>query len=127
MNESLRANSNYPPMSDLEWLEAPFNQPDPPEKTFNLAISCSLSKDVQVDTDDYGYGARSDDAPVINNPWNEYTYSEKTIEEILVFAKECAQYFLSHQDYKVKPKYTLMKLAKSCEGWTIDEENAEQV
>lgn len=125
-NESLRANSNYPPMTQSQWNAAPFNQIDSPEEAFKVAVSCSLSKDTEVISDDYDEldsykGLR------INNAWNAYVETEKTIDEILLFAKEAAQYFLSNKNFKVRPKYTLMKLAKSCEGWTVDEENAEQV
>ena len=56
-NESLRANSNYPPMSQSEWDRAPFNQPDPDEMDFDVTCSQSLSKTVTVVTNNYIPGA----------------------------------------------------------------------
>lgn len=119
-NESLRANSNYPPMSQSEWDNAPWNQEDPPERTFSIAVSCSMSKDVDVTTSNY------DGDDQVEEPWNEYTATEKTPSEVFEFAKEAAEYMLSHNDFKVRPKYTLKKIIDSCQGWNIDEENAEQ-
>ena len=34
---------------------------------------------------------------------------------------------LSNKDFKIKSKYGLKKMIDSCTGWSIDEENAEQV
>lgn len=125
-NESLNSNSNYPLMSQSEWDNAPWNIEDLPEKNFAITVSCSLSKDTEVTSNNYDetgfYGAGS-----LNEPYNEYTRSEKTIKQIIDFAKEAAQYFLTNNDFKVRPKYTLKKIADSCEGWTVDEENVEQI
>ena len=52
-NESLNGNSNYPPMSQSEWDNAPWNQNDPEEKEFKVTISQTLSKSTTVTTSDY--------------------------------------------------------------------------
>lgn len=52
-NESLNGNSNYPPMSQSEWDNAPWNQSDPEEKEFEVTVSQTLSKSITVTTSDY--------------------------------------------------------------------------
>lgn len=52
-NESLNGNSNYPPMSQSEWDNAPWNQSDPEEKEFKVTVSQTLSKSTTVTTSDY--------------------------------------------------------------------------
>ena len=45
-------NWDYPAGADTP--DAPWNEKDPPEKLFNITVSCSLSKDVDVTSIDYG-------------------------------------------------------------------------
>ena len=54
-NESLKSNSNYPPMTQSQWNEASFNEVDPPKKEVTVCCSQSLSKSVNIlaDYDDY--------------------------------------------------------------------------
>ena len=52
-NESLSPNSNYPAMSQSQWDSAPFNEPDVPEKEFDVTISQTLSKSTSIYTQDY--------------------------------------------------------------------------
>lgn len=111
---------NYPPGAAND-PNAPWNEKDQPEKPFSVAVSCSLSKDIDVTSTEYD----SDDK--LDCPWNDYTESEYTPSEIIEFAKKCAEYMLSNKDYKVKSKYGLKKMIDSCTGWNTDEENAEQV
>lgn len=111
---------NYPPGAANN-SDAPWNQKDPPEKSFSVAVSCSLSKDVDVASINY------DNNDILNCPWDDYAASEYTPSEIIEFAKQCAEYMLSNRDFKVKSKYGLKKMIDSCIGWNMDEENAEQV
>lgn len=53
-------NYNYPIGADTP--DAPWNQTDVPELTFDVAISQSLSKSIQVTTNDYVEGEISEDA-----------------------------------------------------------------
>lgn len=111
-------NYNYPMGADTK--DAPWNQEDPPEKSFDVTVSCSLSKDTNITSTDYDYDNE------LNNPWGDYTTSEYTPSEIIEFAKQCAKYMLSKEDFKVKSKYGLKKMIDSCTGWNTDEENIEQ-
>lgn len=120
-NESLNPNSNYPPMSQSEWDSAPWNQEDPEEKEFNLAVSCSLSKDTSVVSCNYD----GDDS--LEDPVDEYKMDYYTIEDIIEFAEEAAKYMIAHEDYTMAHKFQLKRLIESCKGWTVDEFNVEQV
>ena len=117
-------NWDYPMGADTP--DAPWNEVDPPEKTFDIAVSCSLSKDTEVTSDNYNetgfYGAGS-----LNEPWVEYTDNEYTVEQIIDFAKQCAELMLAKHDYSIKSKWGLRRMIDSCTGWNTDEENAEQV
>ena len=115
-------NYDYPAGADTP--DAPWNEVDPPEQLFNLAISCSLSKNAEVTSNNYEEDEFSN---TINEPWNAYIDQEYTVDQIIYFAKKCAEYMLSNKDYKVKSKYGLEKMIDSCTGWNVDEENAEQV
>lgn len=111
---------NYPPGAAND-PNAPWNQKDLPKKLFSVAVSCSLSKDVDISSINYDFDDKLD------CPWDDYTESEYTPSEIIEFAKQCAEYMLSNKDYKVKSKYGLKKMINSCTGWNTDEENIEQV
>ena len=50
-NESLRANSNYPPMSQSDWDNAPFNQPSEQIEEIEATVSLTLSKNVKIKMD----------------------------------------------------------------------------
>ena len=117
-------NWDYPMGADTPY--APWNEVDPPEKTFDITISYSLSKDIEVTSDNYdetGFNG----AGSLNEPWVEYTNNEYTVEQIIDFAKQCAELMLTKQDYSIKSKRGLKIMLDSCKGWTVDEENAEQV
>lgn len=117
-------NYDYPAGADTP--DAPWNEVDPPEKTFDITISYSLSKDIEVTSDNYdetGFNGESS----LNEPWNAYTDNEYTVDQIIDFAKKCAEYMLNKHDYSIDNKFTLKKMIDSCKGWTVDEENAEQV
>lgn len=126
MNPSLRKNSNYPPMSDSEWARAPFNQVDPPEKTFNVSVSYSISRDVDVTTTEYDEEG-CNGAGEMYNPLEAYSDSYKSIEEIITFAKDSAAYFLANHNNALGNKFFLHNMLDSCEGWVVDEGNAEQI
>lgn len=52
-NESLRVNSNYPPMSQSDWDNAPWNEEILPDKEIEVTVSITLSKTVKVTVNDY--------------------------------------------------------------------------
>ena len=52
-NESLRANSNYPPMSQSDYDRAPWNEVELPPKEVEVTISAIASKTTKVPVRDY--------------------------------------------------------------------------
>ena len=52
-NESLSATSNYPPMSQSDWDNAPWNQEDNPYKKIIVTVCLSISKEVEIEVNDY--------------------------------------------------------------------------
>lgn len=116
-------NWDYP--AGVDTPDAPWNQVDPPEKDFNIAVSCSLSKDTTITTDDYD--GIDENSIVPNEIWNTYTEQEYTVDEIIDFARHCAEYMLNKKDFGLKSKYGLKQVIDSCNGWVVDEENAEQI
>ena len=52
-NESLRANSNYPPMSQSDWDRAPWNEVELPPKEVEVTVSVTISKTTKVPVMDY--------------------------------------------------------------------------
>lgn len=111
-------NYDYPVGADTP--NAPWNQIDPPEKEFDILISCIISKDTNIVTNNY------QDDDTLKEPWTDFTNSEYTIKDIIEFAKKCAEFMLNKKDYSIKSKYELDRMIKSCTGWDVDEEIVEQ-
>ena len=53
-NLSLRADSNYPLMTQSEWDSAPFNEVEPEEKEFTMSYQMTLSFEAKVMSTEYG-------------------------------------------------------------------------
>ena len=52
-NASLRANSNYPPMSQSDYDRAPWNEVELPPKEVEVTVSITISKTTKVPVMDY--------------------------------------------------------------------------
>ena len=50
-NTSNHSNSNYPPMSQSDWDNAPFNQPSEQIEEIEATVSLTLSKNVKIKMD----------------------------------------------------------------------------
>ena len=91
---------------------------NPPEKSFNVTISCSLSKDVTVYSNDYN-------CEELNNPFNAYVKHHYTISNLLNILSNIAKEKLNeklNENYMNKWKQIL----EDCKGWIVDEEIVEQ-
>jgi len=140
---------NYPMMSASELSRAPWMQEEPPEKSFEITCSQSLSKTVTVWTDNYipgasgcdyepdgegGYYASGwqDDPDTSDTNWAE-EYKEngfKTPLELIGLLKEYLEKDLRNiqkdmlpndRSYKATKARMLKGLIEECEGWTNDE------
>ena len=128
---------NYPPGAAHD-PNAPYNQVSLPEVEFDVTCSISLSRTVQVYTDDY-IPECDDDGSIIEYNTSETSWSEtyrdnhKTIPELLEELKKYIQKDLDNIDKvaeeqkhnKAFLKRKLEFLLEECDGWTVDEEDYE--
>lgn len=125
----MKESGYYPEGAEFD-PSAPYNQIDYPEEDFAVAVSCSLSKETTVTTSNYDGGEYDEDgvwcAGDINNPVEAYEESEHPIEDIISFAKDCAEHMIEAKDYSIMSKYGLESMVRSCKGWTVDELNVEK-
>lgn len=130
-NESLSPNSNYPPMSQSEWDNAPFNEPIIPERDFDIDVEFVMSKSVTVTTNDYAPEYDDEDgrenANTENTDWEEaYDNSgHLTIAEML---QELESYVKDDMEKTApnsgKGRY-LQRVLESCQGWEVKEKTFE--
>lgn len=117
-NESLRASSNYPAMTQSQWDSAPFNEPVIPEQTFRCEVVEALKKVVTIQTDDYT--PEYDDGQMCCNTENtdfceEYKSTHATILNLL---EELERYIIEDLEtcQSSRKKY-LESLLEDCRGW----------
>lgn len=114
--------SGYYPAGAEHDPMAPYNQVDPSEKLFDIMLSCSLSKELSVYSENYDpYGCNG--AGSLDSPIDDYKDHHYTIQELLSILKEVATEKLTKKEDTSKWKQVL----EDCDGWTIDEEVAEQI
>lgn len=118
-------NYNYPLGADNE--RAPWNEVSVPEKTFDMVISQTLSKSVEVLTDDYVPEYDDEDRRTYANTedthWDQ-VYHDNDYHTPLQLIELFKKYLESQLTTKVvipkSPSY-LKRLIKECEGWIEDE------
>ena len=144
-NESLSPNSNYPAMSQSQWDSAPFNEPDVPEKEFDVTISQTLSKNTTVTTNDYIPGASGvdyepddeggycscgwhDPDDTSDTNWNEaYKKEHYTPLDLIGLFKETLEQQLEswegmdYMPYAKKEIKRIEHLIEECSSWIDDE------
>ena len=125
-NESLNNNSNYPRMSQSDWDNAPWNQPVIPEKEFSVAVSQTLSKIVEITTDDYYLEYDKEDgytyANTENTDWKRaYENSDFKIQDLLLELKSYVQNDLDTYGSDTRKTAYLKQLLKACDGWIEDD------
>lgn len=106
-NESLKSNSNYPPMTQSQWDEAPFNVVDPPEKEVTACCSQSLSKSVNISADYDEY----------NEDFIDLEYDYKQQHETPLKIIEKFKEALEKGELPKNKEYWI----DECKGWTNDE------
>lgn len=96
------------------------NSNSTPEKPFNVIISCSLSKDAIIYSNDYN---SNEDCKELNNPFNAYTKHNYTILKLLDILSNIAKEELNGNK---KHLYKWKQILEDCKGWSVDEEIVEQ-
>ena len=124
-NESLSPNSNYPPMSQSEWDNAPFNEPVIPERDFEVDVEYVLQKKaVKVTTDDYSPEFDDEtghvDANTEDTDWeNAYNNSHYTIPELLSELESYIKQDLERYKGSATKGRQLNEMLKDCQGWEM--------
>ena len=127
-------NYNYPPGADTP--DAPWNQPDIPEREFDVTVSMSLSRTVQCYTNKYIPEVDEENGHLYvdtsDTPWSEvYGDNHKTIPELLEELKKYIQKDLDNladDETKMDKAFhrrRLEFLLTECDEWTVDEEDYE--
>lgn len=117
-------NYDYPEGADTP--DAPWNQIDLPKKQFEAYISCSLSKDITINSNDYNPDGKYGNEE-LNNPISAYMENHYTILDLLDILSDIAKMKLI--DNKNHSKYSLdtwNQILNDCSGWVVDDEIVEQ-
>ena len=130
-NESLGRNSNYPPMSQSEWDNAPFNEVSVPEKDFDVEVSFVMRKVAKVTTDDYVPEYDEEDGHTYQNTentdWgNAYESSCYTIQELLHELENYVKEDLERYKGNHAKEHKLNALLEDCQGWTVEDIDYEE-
>ena len=144
--------NNYPPGVSDNTPDAPWNDPEVPEKEFDVTCTLCMSKTVSCYTRDYVPGAEGvdyepddeggsyavpyhEDDNTSDTNWSEvFKDNHKTIPELLEEFKQYLQKDLKNIDAvaeirkhdKAFLKRKLERLIEECDGWSIDEEDYEK-
>lgn len=126
-NMSLRADSNYPPMTQSQWEEAPFNEVSLPKREFSVIASQSLSKVVTVHTEDYDMQydeeERQNHVDTTDTSW-QYAFADSNHYTPATLLKFFRDFLVQNQEQGLcfkTPAFT-QHLIEECDGWIIDEE-----
>ena len=143
---------NFPPGVSDNTPDAPWNDPEVPEKEFDVTCTLCMSKTVSCYTKDYIPGAEGvdyepddeggsyavpyhEDDNTSDTNWSEvFKDNHKTIPELLEEFKQYLQKDLKNIDAvaeirkhdKAFLKRKLERLIEECDGWSIDEEDYEK-
>ena len=111
-NESLNGNSNYPPMSQSEWDNAPWNQVDNPEREIEVTVSVTLSKTVKIKVSDYEItdSGRDDDGEYFEDVDYSNCDLKGAVEEQIVLPQS------AHMYVKNNPK-----VHEDLSNWCVDD------
>lgn len=115
--EVMKESGYYPPGAEFD-SNAPYNQIDPPKKTFDIWYSTSISRTANITTSNYD-GA----GPVAC--LQEFKNEQYTPLEIMKCASKMAKYLLSKQDYQALDKHTMMCLVDIDTEWVVDDEESD--
>ena len=115
-NESLNSNSNYPPMSQSEWDNAPWNQAASPEKEIEVTVSITLSKTVRISVSDYEItdSGKDEDGEYFENIDYSNCDLKGAVEEQIVLPQKAWDYIAPKSRREVNAIFDL-------KGWNVDD------
>ena len=114
----------YPPGAEFD-TRAPWNEQEVPERTFDVCVSQTLSKNTKVLTDDYDLEPTEEgctDITTSNTNWKEaYKNEHFTPLQLIGEFKDFLTKHLPDPIIDVKGFRRFKHLIDECEGWTEDE------
>lgn len=115
-NESLNGNSNYPPMSQSELDNAPWNQVDSPEREIEVTVSVTLSKTVRISVSDYEItdSGKDEDGEYFENIDYSNCNLKGAVEEQIVLPQKAWDYIAPKSRREVNAIFDL-------KGWNVDD------
>lgn len=121
----MRDRDYYPPGA-YDDPNAPYNQIDPPEKEFNLTVSQTLSKSIEVVTDNYipecDYETGCIYANTSETDWyGIYEEEQYNILELLGHLQTFAEKELENVSPNSGRGRELQRIIESCKDWTVDD------
>lgn len=124
-NESLSTNSNYPPMSQSEWNNAPWNQSEPKSQKIKVTISVTLSKTVDIRVNDYIVEEIEDEDGYrgINYDFSDCNLIEAAKEQILM--PQDVYNFIKNSSKSDIKKIKDLEEIEDLKDWTVDDIDVE--
>lgn len=117
--------ANYPAISSSEWANAPFNQREPEEKSFECNVTETLARRVVITTNDYETSICNEESESMCHPEDEYKSQCFPVLTLIAELKGRVEKELSGETDKRKAK-GLQRLLQACEGWSQYELEVEE-
>ena len=118
--------SDYYPAGAYNDPNAPYNEPLVPDRNFDLNVIVTLSRDVEITTNNYSPEFDEEDgrtyANTENTEWDD-EYKEKcyTIPKLLEILKGYVKQDLERYKGSRHKEIQLKEILDACDGWTVDE------
>ena len=124
--------ADYFPAGAFNDQNAPFNEPLVPEMNFNLSVGVTLSRNVEITTNNYTPEFDDEDgrtyANTENTEWvDEYKEKCYTIPELLETLKSYVKQDLERYKGSRHEKIKLKEILDACDGWTVEELEVEEI
>lgn len=121
----MREADYYPPGAYYD-PNAPWNEVEVPEREFNVTVSQTLSKSVEVYTNDYICDIDEENGHVYpiteDTNWIEaYEDQHYTIPELLRYLQIYIEENLKDEELSSGKRMQLQGLLDSCKGWVVDD------
>lgn len=116
---------DYYPAGAYDDPNAPYNEVPVPDKSFDVLVSQTLSKNTEVTTDDYIPRFDEEDGPYADtdctNFEDAYTKEHMTPLQLIEKFKEFLTKHLPDPIVDISGFKEFKRLIKECEGWVEDE------
>lgn len=124
--------ADYYPEGACRDKNAPFNEPLVPDRNFDLNVIVTLSRNVEITTNNYTPEFDEENgymyANTENTEWeDEYKNKCYTIPELLEKLKDYVKQDLERCNGSRHKEMQLKEILEACDGWTVDELSVEEI